>query len=539
MYVGMPFFPVKVFCVSQGLRRNLWLFFAGALTVLTFAPFSFWALLCLTLPFFFCHLDAATSTRRAMFDGFWFGYGFFMAGTYWIAISMTVDLARFAWMIPFSVLGLSAVLALSFLLIGYLYHRFKTKNLTINLLFFTALWVSVEWLRSQGELGFAWNLIGYSLTEVLPLMQLASVAGVYGLSLLAVMMGLCVVPCLYTTRLSGGAVFSIITLAVVIITYGYGIYYLKQPVLLPVNNYNQQNPESQNKAKGGIVNPRPLRLRIVQANIAQSMKWDHTQAVEIMRIHKSLSQLVTDAPPADIVLWSESAIPSLLTSGSEWGTYISDFLPPAASLISGVVRADPEGRYYNSLAVFNHDGAVLATYDKRHLVPFGEYMPLRNILPLDALAASEQDFSRGLSHQVMRMKFIPSFIPIICYESIFPWLASAQNGGDGIRPKWLLLLTNDAWFGNSIGPYQHFSFAKIRAVEQGLPLVRVANTGISGVIDAHGKVVRKLGLEERGIIDTVLPNALPPTFYSYWNEASFLMIVLTIYLLVWRYSNTT
>lgn len=454
-----------------------------------------------------------------------------MAGTYWIALSMTVDLERFAWMIPFSVLGLSAVLALSFMGMGYLYFCIKTKHLWVNLLLFSALWVSIELLRSLSELGFAWNLIGYSLVAIPQLLQGASIVGVYGLSLLAVLMGLILVPFVHPNRTSVDGFFSVFVLILIIATYGYGIYYLQRE---PKTVEHAVTKENKRLAK------KPIRLRIVQANIPQTMKWDARAASRILHIHKSLSQIETDAPLPDVVIWSESSIPSLLTSASEWTAHIPELLPPHAKLIAGVVRADPEGRYYNSLAVFDEKGSVLATYDKRHLVPFGEYMPLRSLLPLDTLAASNQDFSRGKKSHPIHINHVPVFEPIICYESIFPWSLNSSDANESYaRPSWLLLLTNDAWFGSSIGPYQHFSFAQMRAVEQGLPLVRVANTGISGVIDAHGRVVKRLGLNQRGVIDAGLPDALPETAYHHLNEWIIVTLLLTIYLLVLRYSYTT
>lgn len=508
-----------------GWRRNVFLFLIGILTVGVFAPFSLWAILFFTIPLFYLCLDSATTQKRSAFDGFWFGYGFFMAGTYWIALSMTVDPERFAWMIPFSVLGLSAVLALSFMGMGYAFFRLKTTHLWVNLFLFSALWVSIELLRSLSDMGFAWNLIGYSLVSIPALLQGASIVGVYGLSLLAVWIGLVFVPFLHPRKKARDGIFSVFVLLSIICAYGYGIYYL------------QVEP---NATEESANNDKPIRMRIVQANIPQTMKWNADAASEILHVHKSLSQIETDAPSPDVVIWSESAIPSLLTSASEWTAHIPELLPPHVKLIAGVVRGDPEGRYYNSLAVFDEDGSVLATYDKRHLVPFGEYMPLRSLLPLDALAASNQDFSRGIHSHPIKVKGTPSFAPIICYESIFPWLLREENVTESYaRPSWLLLLTNDAWFGTSIGPYQHFSFAQMRAVEQGLPLVRVANTGISGLIDAHGKVVKRLGLNQRGVIDVSLPSAMPETLYQHLNEWIIVTLLLTIYLLVWRYSYTT
>jgi apolipoprotein N-acyltransferase len=160
---------------------------------------------------------------------------------------------------------------------------------------------------------------------------------------------------------------------------------------------------------------------------------------------------------------------------------------------------------WNSLVVVDGNAGVAAIYDKHHLVPFGEYMPFRNILPLDKITAGSLDFSAGPGVRTLRLAGLPAFSPLICYEVIFP--GRVARGDD--RPEWLLNITNDAWFGTSAGPHQHFVSARLRSVEEGLPLVRAANTGISGVIDAYGRVVGRLGLGRSGVIDARLPVAAP------------------------------
>jgi len=195
-----------------------------------------------------------------------------------------------------------------------------------------------------------------------------------------------------------------------------------------------------------------------------------------------------------------------------------------APRIAGQVGGRP--KFWNSVFVIDPSGGVVATYDKFHLVPFGEYMPLRNYLPLDAIAAGPIDFSAGPGSRTIDLPGLPPVSPLVCYEAIFPGEVVAS----GNRSAWLLNVTNDAWFGRSAGPHQHFAIARTRAVEEGLPLVRAANTGISAVIDPYGSIVARLGLGQRGILDVPLPKALvEPTLYARYGDWILLpMLIATI-----------
>lgn len=493
----------------SGWRRNLTLFLVGAACVFLFAPFNAFPLLFLLLPAFFLILDASPSRPRAAWDGFFFGYGYFMAGTYWIAISLTVDAAKFGWMIPLSIFGLSAAFALYFMLFGYLYHRLKFAGLFSNLLWFSVLWVLIEYLRSIGTFGFAWNLIGYSLVPISPLLQSASVVGAFGLSLLTLILSLAVVP--YLAK--GSAFpkrFALIAKGALALGLFYGILH--------------QAPAS--IASGP-------KLRVVQANIEQRLKWDSNALGRILYTQRILSNLETESGTPDIVIWPETAIPMLLSPESDWLQSTTELVPKNASLISGVVQEEGAD-IHNAVAIFQQ-GAVTASYNKRQLVPFGEFIPLRSVLPLDKIAPGPRDFSPGTKASSVEAANVPAFKPLICYESIFPWLAHS----DSSRARWLLTVTNDAWFGNSPGPYQHLAMGRVRAVEQGLPLVRAANTGISAVVDANGHILRSLRLNEQGVIDMRLPAALPATIYSRFGEGLVLLSLLTIYLLAMRYRDTT
>lgn len=492
----------------NGWRRNLFLFAVGAAGLFLFAPFDGWPLLFILIPLFWRMLDTAPTMRRAMWDAFFFGYGFFMAGTYWIALSLTVDADRFAWLIPFSLFGLSAVFALYFVLLGWLYHRLKTPSHTRNLFLFSALWVSVEYLRSIGMFGFPWNLIGYALVPIPVFLQSAAIWGIFGMSLLAMLFALSWLPLLlapdkrYRRCLAIGA------------------------ILLAATLYAN---------KGGMPDQgEPLRIRIVQPNIEQRMKWQGDLVNSIMGTLAMFTEMKTEAPPPDIVVWPETAVPFTLSPQSDWLPYVAKWLPPEALLVTGVV-IEEGGGYMNGLIAMNGKGEVIQHYAKRQLVPFGEFIPLRSVLPLEKIAPGPADFMRGTKKDAVTIPGYPSFQPMICYESAFPWFAAS----DGARPRWLLTITNDAWFGNSPGPYQHFAMSRVRAAEQGLPVIRAANTGISAVIDANGGVVKSLALGKQGLLDASLPNSYPPTLYAKHGGIIWIGMVLTIYLLVLLYRRAT
>jgi apolipoprotein N-acyltransferase len=228
---------------------------------------------------------------------------------------------------------------------------------------------------------------------------------------------------------------------------------------------------------------------------------------EFYRRHLELTRAPADPRP-DVVIWSETAVPFVLGQAPELQAESAAAALPG-TLVLGIRRTE-EGAWFNSLAVLAPDGTATAVYDKHHLVPFGEYIPLAGWLarlPLETL--TQAGFSAGPGPRLLAAPGIPPFLPLICYEAIFPGGLRADG-----RPAWLVQVTNDAWFGTASGPYQHFAQARVRAIEQGLPLARAANTGISAMVDPFGRVLARLDLGETGYVDALLPGELPPTWYS-------------------------
>ncbi len=489
LYIRRKYRAVELFVVLLGTRNRLLtamlLFVAGGLMTLGFAPYHQWGFIFFSLPVFYIQLATSRSLGQACWRGFYFGYGYCMAGTWWISNSLLVDSDKFGWMVPIEVLGLSAVMALWFTLFGALCWCLRSK---MSNTLFVFLWVLIEYARSYGMFGFPWNLVGYMSLASLPIAQMASVVGVYGLSYFVVLIGL--LPAYWLGSAPGQRKFGMTIVAILFVAscIVYGNHRLETPVDMTT-----------------------IMLRLVQPNIPQSIKGSR-EGTELAV--KTLGELTIASPAGgkqpDVTIWPETAYPFTIRGGAE-------SLPPVKLLLTGAVRAAGFGKntkIWNSLVAMNGAGHVLATYDKHQLVPFGEFVPLRNVLPLEKVTPGDIDFSRGTGPATITLAGLPPFSPLVCYEGIFPW----QTIDRAHRPEWLLNVTNDGWYGDSPGPYQHFEMVRMRAIEQGLPLLRVANSGISALIDPYGRIVANLPLNQSGMIDVHLPKPLAPTiFENYLN----------------------
>jgi apolipoprotein N-acyltransferase len=271
-------------------------------------------------------------------------------------------------------------------------------------------------------------------------------------------------------------------------------------------------------------------LRLVQPDTAQTLKWVPAERARNFErlLELTASPVKPDAAPVTHVIWPETAVPFFLERDAGARQAMASVTPPGGSIITGAprVRVEPNGdnRFWNSLHAVDGSGAVIASFNKFHLVPFGEYMPLRGLLPVGGIAAGATDFSSGDGPVTLQVPGLPPFSPLICYEVIFP--AAVKDPAN--RPDWLLNVTNDAWYGKSAGPHQHFAISRVRAVEEGLPLVRSANTGISGVVDGYGRVTASLGLGERGVVDAALPAALPITPYGRFGDVILVVLLMSL-----------
>ncbi len=439
-------------------------------------------------------LDGAPGRRCVFFTGWWFGFGHFVAGLYWIAFALLTEPEKFGWMIPFAVGGLSGGLAL-FPAIAVLSARLIRPHGIGRILVFAACWSVAEWLRGELLTGFPWNPLGNVWTFSAPMIQVAALFGVFGLGVITVTAAAAPAALDIAGRRGWGFVAAAASVLVVIWAGG-----------------------AMRLAGASAETVPGIMLRLVQPNIAQHHKWraDLRAAQFNSYLRLSARRAQVAGQPVTHVIWPETAAPFFLENEAGARRRMAKVVPAAGALITGTLRQalNPKRRIWNSLQAIDDRGEVIGSYDKFHLVPFGEFVPLRSILTFAKVTRGTTDFSAGPGPRTIRVPGLPPFGPLICYEAIFP--GRVTDRGD--RPGWLLNVTNDAWFGISSGPYQHFASARMRAVEEGLPLVRAANTGISGVIDGYGRVTARLGLDRRGIIDAPLPKPLKATFFARWGN---------------------
>src|SRR5262249_2640180 len=267
--------------------------------------------------------------------------------------------------------------------------------------------------------------------------------------------------------------------------------------------------------------------------VPQDAKFSYTNKAQVMQHYLALSDRASGAQSTGVrdvthLIWPESAFPFFLAREPDALAQIAALLPPGTVLITGAARpAEVDRHAYNSIYVIDHDGSILSVYDKVHLVPFGEDLPFQSFLEplaLPRLPKRQGGCLAGDRRRAMTSPRAPKFVPLICYEIVFPHDAVPP----GERAGWLLNLTNDAWFGMSAGPHQHFQQARVRAIEEGLPLVRAANTGISAVVDPVGGVIRALPLGSEGVLDSGLPQPLAPTLYSRMGDLPLAIVLAAI-----------
>lgn len=456
--------------------------FAGAQ-----APIGIWPLVLVGFGLSIWLLTQVSTTKRAAWTGWAIGTSYFAASLLWLVEPFLVDAARHGWMAPFALAAMSGGLALFWALPFALAARFEKPASLI------ALWPLAEYARSTVFTGFPWGLQAYAWIDT-PLAQIAAFAGPHGLGALS----LCAaaLPVLWGWR-RGGALGGALLIALALIAQ------------------TQLKTDASASADASII-------RLTQPNAPQHQKWDS----DFMGIFFSRQiQASRAAPRPDLIVWPETSLPNWLNDAEFTLANIAEAAQGVPVLI-GAQRY--EGRAaFNSLALLDAQGALGQVYDKHHLVPFGEYLPLTRILSrfgLSAMTETFGGFEAGTGAELMDLGPLGKTLPLICYEAVFPHQMQSAGG----RPDFLLHVTNDAWFGTWSGPYQHLVQARFRAIEQGLPLMRSANTGVTAAIDAHGEITASIALGLSGHIDAALPPPLAPTVYSRWGDMPALIALLLL-----------
>jgi apolipoprotein N-acyltransferase len=363
-----------------------------------------------------------------------------------------------------------------------------------RLILLAVLWTVTEWLRGHVFTGYLWNPLGNVWAFATPLLQGASLIGVYGLGTLT--FAILAAP-------AAGWRAALAALGLV------GLAGVAGQSVMPPPDTGPLGPV----------------VRIVQPNVPQSEKWSpkdrsaHFAKILELSRRPGFEEL-------SAVVWPETAVPFVIEPGSTALPYLATAAPPKGYLMAGAPRATgrAEDGVWNSLLAIDARGTIVASYDKVHLVPFGEYIPFHKEFPPIGGAIGRGSFERGEGFTTLSLAGLPPFSPTICYEAIFPDAVT----GPGARPGWLLNVTNDAWFGTSSGPYQHLASARLRAVEEGLPMIRAANTGVSAVIDSYGRILASLDMEREGVIDHALPPPRVATAYSRWGDWILLALLLAL-----------
>lgn len=488
----------------SGWRRAAVSILAGITVAAALPPLHALPALWIGFPVFLWLLAGAGSWRRAALDGWSFGWGYFFAGLHWISFSLLVDGDTFAWLIPFALILIPAVLGLYVAGVAILIR--KVAPGVPRLVALASAWALLEWLRGQLLTGFPWNPIAAVWAFDPAPMQILAFLGPWGAGFLTVMIA--AAPSLLAEQNRWLRLGSLpAALAAVALVWAGGAWRL---------------------AVSDPANIDGVSLRIVQPNIPQHLKWKRHLRERHLATYLRLSRMQPATQPTHII-WPETAVPFILSRDDRIRQIMASVVPKGGLLLTGALRSGPRDekpfRLWNSFQAIAPGGGIVASFDKFHLVPFGEYVPLRQWIGFAKITEGRTDFSRGPGPRTLDLPGLPPVSPLICYEIIFP----DRLVDPVVRPQWILNVTNDAWFGESAGPWQHFALSRMRAVEQGLPVVRAANTGISGIIDPWGRVTASLDLGAQGFIDAPLPKAIQPTIYARtgpWPSLLLLFLIL-------------
>ncbi|MDI1471824.1 MAG: apolipoprotein N-acyltransferase [Thermodesulfovibrio sp.] len=497
------------------IKKYFLCFLSSILLILSFAPFDLFFFAWVSLLPLFLFLYNAPDYKTVFKGGLIFGFFYFLGNVYWIYHSLYYYGSVPLFLSYIIVILLSLYLALYPALFSLIYKNLLRNNLPTSL-YAPFIWVSLEVLRTYFLTGFPWALLGYSQYKFLIIAQIVDITGIYGLSYLIVLFN-CFIFDFWIFRKKKTLYpllpyYSIISSTILVIT----IF-----VLCIVYGLNRLDSyENNNK----------FRVAVIQGSIPQNEKWDFNKINEILNIYKNLT-VKANAYNPKLIVWPETAIPFIF----EKNRYLTEDLIKFVKeqnvyLLFGSIMERQKDKYTNSAILIDPNGTVAYYYDKIHLVPFGEYVPLRKILFfIDKLTVGIGDYQPGSSYNVAITPF-GKFATLICYEIIFPGQVRKFYNKGG---NFIVNITNDGWFGNTAGPYQHFSIAVFRAIENRKPLIRSANSGISGFIDSSGRIINKTNLFERKyfVSDIQINNKI--SFYTKYGDIfAYICIVFSLIFLI-------
>lgn len=446
------------------------------------APANLWPVLFITLSLLYVLYNHSSSAKRSFVIGWFFGFGYFLFGLSWIGNALLVEGNDYKWAWPLAVMGLPVILAFFPACALGAGKKITNPRSIFGFLGFVSLYLIFEWLRGHIFTGFPWNLFGYTWAEILPIAQIVYPTDIYGLTWLTLLWA-SLGGFLLLRRDRPALILAGVVAGSFVLTYAYGAIRLAQ------------NPDTFTDTN----------IRIVQANIAQEDKWNRNKLYENLEQHIRLSLPDEQTHTPTLIIWPETAIVDWLYEDPFVRKKITDMLKSYdgdAVLITGMLRHDVQStNIYNSIVQINKSGLIEATYNKSHLVPFGEYIPFQKIIPLRTVTQFS-GFNSGEGPTSINTLNNISYAPTVCYEIIFSGNVIDKTQK---QPSFILTVTNDAWYGDSAGPYQHYTQALFRAIEEGVPVVRAANTGISGIISPSGHKLGKYELLQKHSEELLLP----------------------------------
>ena len=474
-------------------------FASGAVASFSLPPFG---LAPLILALFWPALAAARAERLsgAALVGAALGFGWFLASMWWVSISLLKGAEQHWFLLPLVFLGIPALLAVFWIPATMLAWRLGREPAS-RIIWLVAMLGVFEWVRGHIGTGFPWNAPGYFFSAGESLLQAASVFGLYALNLLALCVA--VAPALWIV---GRRRLAICFAAILPLAAIFGFLRLESINL--------------------DAHPGAPVARLVQPSVPQNEKWDPRYRAEHRHVLRVLSR--DTGPQPELVIWPEGAAEQVIDPRAGGGEFLRVIaitsLEAGVRLITGVSRFDDQDRAYNSAALVDSEGNIEAIYDKRRLVPFGEFVPFRRLIPFASAIVGDLDFSRGRDAGHFEVPGFGRIQMLICFETLFPDVAA----GPGPRPDVLVNISNDAWFGRTPGPWQHLEQARMRAVEEGIPLLRVANTGVTAAFDATGRRLAQIDLDEFGAVDVRLSPALDATIYANWRPLPFVLLLVVL-----------
>ena len=506
---------------KKNLSNYVYIIFLGALSSYSLPPYNYFIINFITFSLFFIFIfkKKKTSNNKSFFKyGWYFGFGYFLFSLYWIVISLTFD-QSFKFLIPVAIILLPAFLAVFYGMITYLFSIFYSKNVVISFFVFSILFGTIEFLRGSILTGFPWNLISFSFLNSTYFIQVLSIIGTYSFNLICI--SLFTVPALFILRNSRIEIivcFFFIFISVVFLIFGY------------TKNNNFNSLESINNS---------YTIKAISPNISLDRFYSKQDELKIINELIELSAATKIEPT--IFLWPEGIIPdSYLRDMSIYKNLFLKNFGEHDLIIMGLNSIETNGEknlFFNSMAIFNNKLDLIANYNKVNLVPFGEFTPFENILGLIGLKTvtnNYQSFSSGVTRKpinIKNSKIDLNLLPLICYEIIYSGKLSRDNNFD-----YIINISEDGWFGNSVGPKQHFSHSIFRSIESGKYIIRSTNNGISAIINPMGIVEQKVEFGSTGYVELSESKLVKSTTFMLFGNKIFLMLILIYIFLIFSFN---